>query len=367
MTDRRTAIVFGASGFIGRWLVKELLSRGVPTTAVVRSDTSAAGLLRWLDEHDARARPATVRADLELEDLGWGEADAPVATEVYNMAGAYAFGMSTPQARAANVDTARRIVSFAATLPGLVRLVHLSGYRVGGQDPTTVPWTPERVATEHRRLGAYEASKVESDAVVQAYAETSGVPWTIVNPSTVIGDSRTGESPQTLGLATTVLDLLAGRLPALPGGRDTVVPVVTVDYLATFIALLPTIEDTVGRSYWVLDEATPALPALLQLIGVDHGVTVPRLRVPAGLLRRLPTTLTRADPETLSFLSTDRYPTAPAETIAREHGLTHPDVGESLRRWSRYLRSHHGAVSNSGRRTAPPSGRTGHASAASGC
>ena len=35
-------MVFGASGFIGRWLVKELLSQEVTTTAVVRSDASAA-------------------------------------------------------------------------------------------------------------------------------------------------------------------------------------------------------------------------------------------------------------------------------------------------------------------------------------
>ena len=127
----------------------------------------------------------------------------------------------------------------------------------------------------------------------------------------------------------------------------------TVDYLATFTVVLPTLEDTAGRSYWVLDDATPALPDLLKLIGADHGVKVPRLRVPAGLLRRLPATLTGADPETLSFLSTDRYPTGPTETIAREHGLTHPDVGESLRRWSRYLRSHQGIALTSKRLDAP--------------
>jgi dihydroflavonol-4-reductase len=132
---------------------------------------------------------------------------------------------------------------------------------------------------------------VESDAVVQARARAAGVPLTIVNPSTVIGDSRIRESPQTLGMATTVLDLLADRLQALPGGRDTFVPVVTVDYLATFAALLPTLEDTVGRSYWVLDDATPPLPALLERPG-------PPVAGPPGLLRRLPATLTRADPET---------------------------------------------------------------------
>ena len=119
-------------------------------------------------------RPETVQGDFDRDDSGWSDGGAPVATEVYNMAGAYAFGMTTDQARSANVDTSRRIVDFAATLPDLVRLVHLSGYRVGGQDPTSVPWTTKRISQEYRRLGAYEASKVESDAVVQAEAARLG-------------------------------------------------------------------------------------------------------------------------------------------------------------------------------------------------
>jgi len=64
----------------------------------------------------------------------------------------------TPQhARAANVDTSRRVVEFSAALPDLVRLVHLSGYRIGGQDPATVPWSTQRRTLDYARLGAYEA------------------------------------------------------------------------------------------------------------------------------------------------------------------------------------------------------------------
>lgn len=337
---QRSALVFGASGFIGRWLIRELITQGVQTTAVVRTSASAESLLRWLGEHAVHPLPSIARADFEHDGLRW-EHDAPSAAEVYNMTGAYAFGMTNAEARAANVGVANRIVDFAATIPGLVRLVHLSGYRVGGQDPTDVPWTAKRISREYGRLGAYEASKLESDAVVQAAANRLGVPLTIVNPSTVIGDSRTGESPQTIGLAATVLDLLAGRMPALPGSPDTFVPVVTVDYLAAFTALLSTRADTAGQSYWVLDDTTPSLPELLRLVGRHHGVKVPRLRVPVALLKLLPAAISRADPETLSFLSAERYPTRPAEELARQHGLTHPDVTVALTRWSEYLVSRH--------------------------
>lgn len=338
----RTALVFGASGFIGRWLVKELLDQGIRTTAAMRSPESVDRLSGWLAHHEAATDLLeTVESDFDVDGLGIDPAAVEHIGEVHNVAGAYRFGMSAAEARAANVDTARRVVHLAATIAAPARLVHLSGYRVGGQDPDSVPWSEQRRAADYARLGAYEASKVESDAVVQAEARELGVPLTVVNPSTVIGHSVTGESDQRLGLATTVLDLLAGRLRAIPGGPRTFVPVVPVDHLARFMALLPTVEEAAGESYWVLDDDTPALPDLLRVIGEHHAVRVPRLRIPVGVVKALPVALTRADPETLSFLSTDRYPTGPANDLARAHGLTQPDVVNSLLRWSEHLAQHH--------------------------
>jgi nucleoside-diphosphate-sugar epimerase len=200
-----------------------------------------------------------------------------------------------------------------------------------------VPWSEEKRRREYSRLGAYEASKMESDAVVQAMALDLGIALTVVNPASVIGDSVTGESPQVLGLATTVRDLWDGRLAAIPGDRSTFLPVVTVDYLAGFIALVPTVEETRGQSYWVLDDGTPPLGELLTLVGEHLGVRVPRLRIPVGLVRSLPSWLTRADPETLSFLSSDRYPAGPAIELARGRGLHLPDVRVALKRWADHI------------------------------
>lgn len=266
------------------------------------------------------------------------EGECDDITEIYNCAGAYRFGMSVDEARSANVDSVRAVVAFAARLPNLRRLVQVSGYRVGGQDPD--PWSEEYRRETYRALGAYEASRVEADAVFQGVAAQLGVPWSIVNPASVIGDSATGESDQYLGLASNVKDLWQGSLPALPGNGQTFVPVVAADYLARFMTLLPMDAATQRTAYWPLDDDTPALPDLLTLIAEHYGVKAPRTRVPVPLLKRLPRWLTKADPETLTFLSTDRYPTDSAHAFAARHRLTMPDTATTIRRWADHLAAH---------------------------
>lgn len=337
----RHALVFGATGFVGRNLILTLDQAGIHVTAAVRSRESFTRLAAWLADHGCGTAPAELIVDFDAEPFVRGEDSAWAdVTEIYNCAGAYRFGMTKDEARHGNVDSVRSVASFAARLPHLSRLVYVSGYRVGGQDPTTVPWSPERVERTHRRLGAYEASKVESDAVFQAAADELGVPWSIVNPPTVIGPSDTGESDQQLGLATSVKEIWQGTVAALPGNSRTFVPVIPVDYLTRFMTLLPTDPATAGTAYWVLDDATPALPTLLSQVGRHYRVPVPRTRIPVALVQRLPQWLTKADPETLTFLSTDRYPTDSAHELARKHGLDLPDTTRSILRWADHLAAH---------------------------
>ncbi|MDL4822013.1 alpha/beta fold hydrolase [Actinomadura opuntiae] len=338
---RRHALVFGAGGFIGRHLVLALHRQGIAVTVATRSDRSHADLNAWLADHGCRTPPAELRVDFEAENLAQGDASAWAdVSEVYNCAGAYRFGMAVEEARRANVDSVTAIASFAARLPRLRRLVHVSGYRVGGQDPATVPWSDDLVRRTYGRLGAYEASKMEADAVFQATADRLGVPWSIVNPSSVIGDAATGESDQQLGLAASLAQLWRGSLAALPGGARTFVPVITVDHLARFMTLLPDDPETARGSFWVLDDRTPPLPDLLSLTGRHYGVRVPRMRLPVPVIKRLPSALTKAGTETLSFLSDDRYPTGPAHALAERHGLPMPDTTGAILRWADHLAAH---------------------------
>ncbi|MFI7674667.1 SDR family oxidoreductase [Actinophytocola sp. NPDC049390] len=279
----RHALVFGARGHIGRHVVGALGAAGVRVTAARRNEPLPPG------------------------DF----------TEIHHCAGAYRFGMTVEEARAGNVDTTRAVVELAARQPGLRRLVYVSGYRVSG----LAEW-------DYRRLGAYEASKVEADAVFRARADELGVPWTIVNPASVIGP----DSDQQLGLAANVKQLWDGSMKALPG--NAFVPVVAAGHLAEFMALVPTDPSTERQAYWLLADDTPLLPDLLTLVGTHLGVRVPRLRVPLPLVRSLPAWITKADPETRSFLSTDRYPTASAREFAARHDLKVPDVRTLLCNWA---------------------------------
>jgi len=348
----RHALVFGASGLVGRHLVLALAEAGAIVTVAVRSAASGTRVERWLQKQGLTQPISTVIVDFDAPEILVGGAAAFAhMTEIHNCAGSYRFGMPAEEARRANVGIVEKLVDFAADLPNLQRVVHISGYRVGGQDPTTVPWSEEHRTAVYAELGGYEASKVESDAIFQARALERGVPWTIANPASVIGDSATGESDQHIGLASTIEQIWDGNAAALPGSEATFLPVVTVDYLAAFMAAAAVDPEAAGKAYWILDDATPPLADLLTHVGRHLGAKVPRLKMPVSVIKRLPQWVSRADPETLGFLSADRYPTASAIELADRHGIPWPDVRVSLERWADYLAAHRfGAAMGDGRR-----------------
>ncbi|MEU8146742.1 alpha/beta fold hydrolase [Nonomuraea sp. NPDC048901] len=362
------AVVFGATGFIGRWTVLRLLEQGRTVAAVIREPTrdrpdagaqaargrtgasvpatpgrtDAGGggeLPAWLQGHGADVeRLMVVAGDLTGgPGLGLSAVDderLAGVRDVVNAAAVYRFGLGREEARTVNVEGALNVLRWAATRPGLRRLIHVSGYRVGLGPRERYPLPEAELAELYRGQGAYEGSKTEADAAVRVVAEQLGVPLTVVNPSTVIGHSTTGEAGQYIGLAEVVRDLWNGRLPALPGTARTFVPVETVDHFASYMAAIPEHDPKPGGLHWVLDENTPNLPELVRLLAAHLGVRAPKTLVPVSLIRRLPAALTGANPETLAFLTEDRYDTASAERVAEAAGLRQPPVETALRRWA---------------------------------
>ena len=90
-----------------------------------------------------------------------------------------------------------------------------------------------------------------------------------------------------------------------------------MDFVAEFTARLLDHPESINKEYWLLDENTPKLMPLLQRIAQHFGVKAPRGHVPVWLLKALPSMMLPSSKETLSFLSSDRYPVACTQSLAR--------------------------------------------------
>jgi len=342
MQNTPDTLVTGGTGFLGRWLLASLTSRGRHVAALVRNaGERGPELCAFVDAHGGDARRLVVLdGDLGAEGLGL-ERPLDEVRDVFHLAAAFAFGMDPEQARAVNVDGALCVARWAASRPLLRRLVHLGGYRAAHMPAWLVssplPLSDAVRSRLYRDLGAYEASKAEGHLSVRAFAKTHSVPLTMVNPSAVVGDSRTGETTQLTGIGETVRDLFAGKLPALAGTRRTNVPLVSVDHVAEVLATVPENEHTVGQELCVLDEDTPRLPELMRRIGEQLGVETPSRILPTSVIRLLPRAVTGVEPEALSFLTEDEYDTAATDAHVRRVGLAKPAFDDMLERWATYL------------------------------
>ncbi len=347
--DKRTAppidtLVTGGTGLIGRWLLARLTADGRQVGVLVRGGVRRAQELAvFVDAHGGDSQKLTL-FDVDIGGDAPLLADlAPIAEvrDVFHLAAAFAFGMTSEHAMHINVTGTLRVAELALRLPRLRRFVALGGYRA-----TRLPaWLSDAgfpfSGAVHTRLyaehGAYEASKLHAHLALQAFAETNGLPLTSVHPSTVIGDSATGETNQRVGLGDMVERLWRGKMPALVGTAQTFVPVVCVDYLAEFLAGVPWDEGTLGQDLCVLDETTPCLPVLIEEIAAHFDVPAPRRLLSKGVVAALPEVLTGVEKETLTFLSEDRYDTTAAKEYAARVGLSMPARKLALHRWLDYL------------------------------
>lgn len=328
---RGDVLVTGATGFVGRFVCLELLRRGERVFAVVREDVSSprvAAHRAWIEARLGAPAPKLtyVFGDLGCEALGLTEADREQLVRVdrvLHLGASMAMGLSASAAFEVNVRGSERVVALAASLPSRPRLVFCSGFRTASIAPSEA-------------VGAYETSKVLAHRRVDALCAELGVPLTLVEPATVIGDSVRGETTVFWGFASLVRDVALGRLDAVPGGTRAWMPLVTVDYLASFLADVPVHDARAGTmrtEYVVLDDATPSMRGLVDAIAEHLGVRAPRFDVPVSLARAAMTVAGRHDEaEMLAFVGPERFDVRSADAEAERAGLRKPAIDAAIRR-----------------------------------
>ena len=235
--------VTGATGFIGRFLVANLLKRGEPVYVLVRK--GSAKKLNALREdywHATEAQVIPVLGDLAKDRLGVDAADVRKlrgkVKHFFHVAAIYDLAASADAQQLANVEGTRNAVHFAEAV-GAGCFHHVSSIAAAGLYDGVFR---EDMFEEAEDLDhPYFKTKHDSERVVRKECKR---PYRIYRPGFVVGDSRTGYIDKIDGpyyFFKFIQKMRKAFPPWMPmigieGGRINIVPVNFVadslDYLA---------------------------------------------------------------------------------------------------------------------------------------
>jgi NAD(P)-dependent dehydrogenase (short-subunit alcohol dehydrogenase family) len=177
--------VTGATGFVGRHLIEELLSRDGTIYVLVR-EGSRGRLDELIGRWGAGDRVVPVVGDLSKEALGVDGFDAQI-DHLFHLAAIYDVEASEDAMMRANVDGTRHVVEFANS-HDVALFHHTSSIAVAGN--WKGPWLETMFDEGQDHPHAYNRSKFESEKLVR---ERLSVPLRVYRPGIVVGHSQTGE------------------------------------------------------------------------------------------------------------------------------------------------------------------------------
>ena len=284
--------VTGATGFIGKRLVKKLLQRkGAKIYFLIRPESAgkAAALRDYWGVSAARA--IAVPGDLTRKQLGVSAEDVQMLTgkvkRFYHLAAVYDLDADEQSQVTVNIEGTRHAVEFAQAIESS-HFHHVSSIAAAGlyEGVFREDMFDEAENYDH----PYFRTKHESEKIVR---QECSLPWTVYRPAMVVGDSNTGEMDKIDGpyyffkLIQRIRQLLPPWMPmvGLEGGRINIVPVDFVVNALDFISHQP---QPGGKCYQLVDPVGYRVGDVLDILSkAAHGPRM-SLFVNAALLSFIP-------------------------------------------------------------------------------
>jgi nucleoside-diphosphate-sugar epimerase len=195
-------------------------------------------------------------------------------------------GVDRATAERVNVGGAREALELAKLCDKLERLVFHSTAEVSGNRRGVVQES-ELVAGQSFR-NVVEETKARAEKVMRQAMDR--VPIAIVRPSTVVGDTRTGEVDRFDGPYLLILLVVTSPpdLPLpLPGAGDESLNLVPIDWVARASVAIGREPRAKGRTFHLVDPAPLTARRVFELVARAGGRRGPRGSIPASLAKTI--------------------------------------------------------------------------------
>ncbi|MEU5302884.1 amino acid adenylation domain-containing protein [Streptomyces noursei] len=245
----RRPLLTGASGFLGAFLLRDLLeSTGGPVDCLVRAGDTAEGARRlrsgleryglWKEHYGDLIRP--LPGDLGAPGLGLSDAEHKALCKrvgaVYHNGATVNFAAPYAELRAANVTGTEELLRIAAA-SGSTGMHYVS--TTGVYPPHTSAPGPlteaSAIGPVHELPDGYSQSKWVAEEIV-GIAQSRGIPVTIYRPARISGASRTGACQDRDLLWQYIKGCLQAQ--AVPEGSDESTDWIPVDYVSAAVVAL---------------------------------------------------------------------------------------------------------------------------------
>ena len=255
--------VTGASGFIGRNLVKRLVEEGHRVIAAGRSPAK-------LKKLPAEAK--TVRVYLEYKETISRVLKEEKPDIVYHLA-ALIESSSLENLRRVNVEGTRNVLE-ACLEEGIKRVIYLSSVAVVSGNPD-IPITED---LPFKATNPYGQSKLEAEKIALEY-RNKGLKIAALRPCMVYGEGE----PHGLEYLTRLVKM---RLLPVFGGGDNKIHLVSVENVVDVMVLCISKEAAYEGSYFIADKEILTIKEFLNFIAGLLGAKPP-IVIPKGLTKVL--------------------------------------------------------------------------------
>lgn len=199
--NKTVTALTGATGFLGSHLMAAMLSEGHRIIVLGRSNADEnlehriTRLLRWFGIEELSGKLELVEIDLLKPRLGLTESNyrhiCEKCDEVIHCASDTSFSERKRDAVfKSNVDSLESILEFASDSKANFFHYISTAYVADANASVCMESLPSSTGF----LNVYEESKARAENIIATYCNANSIPLTIIRPSVVYGDSRTGRS-----------------------------------------------------------------------------------------------------------------------------------------------------------------------------